>query len=148
MTKVSDVEVRDEFVALDASTSVLDAAKACKGAGVKYIVVLENDRIVGVVTAVDFMYKVLAEEERLDIPLRNVMSTPAVVCNMDDDISKVAERMWESSYSMLPVVSSDGTLAGVITIKDVLYTLAEPFLSEEARTAAQKLRGPCFRGRA
>ncbi|MHC1625585.1 MAG: CBS domain-containing protein [Methermicoccaceae archaeon] len=139
MTKVSDVEIGDEFVVLGGNTTVEDAAKTCKEQGVKYIVVLEDDTIAGVVTGVDFMYDLVAMGQPLDVPISSIMSSPAVSCDVDDDIEDVAEIMQKNSYSILPVVASDGTVKGVITIKDVLYALSKEFVSENVRVIAERL---------
>jgi|GEM_PF-3561454 CBS domain-containing protein len=144
MVKVSDVEIRDEYITLDVNTKVVDGAKACKEKGVKYIVVLEGDEIKGVATASDFACKVVAEEN-LDKTLGDIMSSPAVVCDINDDVEDVAKKMYENDYSVLPVVS-DKELKGVITAKDVIYALAEEHIPEEKKEAIIMALRPTLHG--
>ena len=139
MTKVEGVEVRDEFVVLGGNTTVEDAAKTCEEQDVKYIVVVEDDEIAGVVTAADFMYRVVAEGRPPTTLLKDIMSRPPVLCHMDDDINDVADVMWKMGYSALPVIGPNGSVEGVLTVRDIIYEFAKQHMNESEKEVVSKL---------
>ncbi len=51
--------------------------------------------------------------------LQQVMSTPAVTCLPTDRLNAAAQRMWEYDCGAIPVVHSDGSIAGMITDRDI-----------------------------
>ena len=50
---------------------------------------------------------------------QDLMSHPAVTCNVNDPLSIAAHLMWEHDCGSLPVVREDGKLAGMITDRDI-----------------------------
>lgn len=54
----------------------------------------------------------------LATPVRKLMKTP-VACSPEDSLSRVAQIMWDVDCGVVPVVSSDGSLAGMITDRDL-----------------------------
>lgn len=50
---------------------------------------------------------------------QDLMSHPAVTCNVNDPLTVAAHLMWEHDCGALPVVREDGKLAGMITDRDI-----------------------------
>jgi CBS domain-containing protein len=50
---------------------------------------------------------------------QDLMSHPAVTCNVNDPLTIAAHLMWEHDCGALPVVREDGKLAGMITDRDI-----------------------------
>ncbi len=141
------IRIKREFVVLGVDTPVLEAAKICKYANVKYIIVSEDGKLVGVVTPIDFVYKIVAEgKDPKTITLGSIMSSPVAVCKSTDDVTTIAKIMYENGFSVLPVVSEEGTIEGVVSIVDVLYALGEAHLSEEMKELAKKLVSSTLHG--
>jgi CBS domain-containing protein len=66
-------------------------------------------------------------EERLNkafaTNVRDLMSDDPVVARTDDDAEKVARLIAEKHHNHLPVVDTDGKLAGIVTRADALAAL-------------------------
>ena len=61
--------------------------------------------------------------------VQDLMSHPAITCNVNDDLNVPAKLMWEHDCGVIPVVREDGKLAGVITDRDICvaaYTQGRP----------------------
>jgi CBS domain-containing protein len=57
------------------------------------------------------------------------MTHSAVTCHIDDTVDRPAQLMWENDCGAIPVVRDDGTLAGMITDRDICmaaYTQGRP----------------------
>jgi CBS domain-containing protein len=50
---------------------------------------------------------------------QDLMSHPAVTCDVNDPLSIAAHLMWEHDCGAIPVVRDDGKLAGMITDRDL-----------------------------
>jgi len=59
--------------------------------------------------------------KEVDMKIEQVMSREVVVCAEHDSLHRAAELMWENDCGCLPViaVNGDGTLAGMITDRDI-----------------------------
>jgi predicted transcriptional regulator len=68
--------MRSNLLKLDASSTVLEAAKLMKQNDASSVLVTVNGEQVGIVTEHDILYKIAAEDLAASrVPLRNVMST-------------------------------------------------------------------------
>jgi CBS domain-containing protein len=51
--------------------------------------------------------------------VQDLMSHPAITCNVNDDLNVPAKLMWDHDCGVILVVREDGKLAGVITDRDI-----------------------------
>ena len=58
-------------------------------------------------------------------PAKNIMSTDVVSVSRDTNIYDAIATMVEANVTGLPVMNSDGTLAGILSEKDVLGLLCD-----------------------
>jgi CBS domain-containing protein len=56
--------------------------------------------------------------------VREIMSQPVVTCRRESSLAAVARQMREADCGVLPVVSSDLTLVGIVTDRDICLELA------------------------
>jgi CBS domain-containing protein len=56
--------------------------------------------------------------------VRSLLRTPIVIAHEDEDASEALERMRTHGIRRLPIVGSEGKLAGVITLDDILKLVA------------------------
>ena len=56
--------------------------------------------------------------------VRDIMTTPAVTCGPQTSLSVAARLMRDADYGTLAVVDAYGSLAGIITDRDICVTLA------------------------
>lgn len=50
---------------------------------------------------------------------RDLMTSPAITCHVNDPLHSVAKTMWDADVGVLAVVNDDGKLTGMITDRDI-----------------------------
>lgn len=96
------------------------------------VIILENDKIVGIVTERDLVTKVLTKGLDLNIPIKEIMSHPVITISPNERVEKAAEIMTENKIKKLPVVENN-KLLGIITLTDIVASgvkLEEEILKE------------------
>ena len=101
-----------------------------------YPVVDDDGTVVGVVTRGDLL---AIEPQSPDATLSEVMSAPPIVASLDEPAARVAERMAVAGVGRLPVVNADGTLAGIVSRRDLLGARARAAALERNR---ERIFGP------
>ncbi len=78
-------------------------------------------RLMGVVTDRDIcMAVVMRNRLASEISVGEVMAGPVRSCNAADDVSDALDAMAREQLRRLPVVNADGTLAGILSLSDVV----------------------------
>jgi CBS domain-containing protein len=105
-------------VAMPADTPVRQAAIAMRDQDIGNVLVVEGERLCGVVTDRDIVVRGLAERADLsDLLLRDLCSEHLVVATPDEDADTAIARMRDSAVRRLPVVDG-GRPVGVLTLGD------------------------------
>lgn len=105
-------------------TSVFDAAKAMEVSDLGSLAVVEGRELVGLVTERDIRRSV-AEGIDLDTSVSTIMSGDPDTFDPDLDVWDAAAWIAESGYRHLPVIDDDGSLLGVVSIRDLLKALVD-----------------------
>ena len=146
--KVSDVMSTD-IVTVSPSTSLRDAATIMLDAGVSGLPVTEEGKLVGIITEADFVQREAGDEPprhrvlgvlfgsregrtNTGTTVGEVMSTDLVTVAADMRVRQAARFMVDRGVKRLPVVTEDGTLAGVISRADVMRVFVRPDADIEA----------------
>jgi predicted transcriptional regulator len=107
------------FMTIDAGRSVREAAKMLAEGEHAYIIVTEKGTPKGMIASRDIVAKVVAMSKDLDKTMvADVMSTPLVTVDPDEDLIKASEMMAKQNVPRLAVVKS-GIIYGVITTRDI-----------------------------
>jgi signal-transduction protein with cAMP-binding, CBS, and nucleotidyltransferase domain len=101
------------------SLSLRDAAKLMKKHSVGSLLVMENDRLIGIMTEKDLVHKAIATGMSLDAPLSGIMSTEVVSIAPNVDIFDAIKLLNEHGFRHLPVMEK-GKLVGYITLRTIL----------------------------
>lgn len=123
--KVKDLNIFDEFEMVKNET-VLEASKIMKKADVPDLVLVDdNEKPIGIISAVDIVLKVIAEGK--DPKEVKVTSIARKVKSFNENTSRVEifNYMMETDNEIVPIVKKDGSLLGVCTIGDVLIEIEE-----------------------
>ena len=101
--------------------SVLDAAKLMKGEETGIAPIVEDGRLIGVVTDHDITIRVVAEgRDPRATKVEDVASRNVVTVDPDQELDEALALMAQHDVRRLPVVDEDGTLVGVVAHADVL----------------------------
>ncbi|KON30163.1 hypothetical protein AC482_04550 [miscellaneous Crenarchaeota group-15 archaeon DG-45] len=107
------------FPKISEEASATDAAKAISDSGSGFLIVLEGGQPRGIITEGDLVGKVMARElDPAKITAGEIMSSPLITVDPDDDLLKASEVMQKNSVRRLPVVR-DGIIYGVLTAQDI-----------------------------
>ena len=114
MVKGPDVVVADQGM------SVFDAARLMAESDVGSLIVKDQGDVCGIFTERDLLKRVVARAlDVKDTLLSDVMSSPALSCQLSTSVNDVADTMTSHRFRHL-VVLEDGTLVGLIGLRDVL----------------------------
>jgi CBS domain-containing protein len=101
----------------DASLSGVGREMLDRGIG-SAVVVEGEDRLVGILTATDFVRVVAEGGTDPETSVSAVMSTDVVTAGVNDSVQGVADLMLEHGFHHVPVVD-DGTVVGIVTTTDL-----------------------------
>ena len=129
--------VRRSGVAIGPYRTAREAAEIMEQAGVGAIVVVEEDRPIGIITDRDLVRRVLATGQGSDVRVDSVMSSPVVTIDADADLHDAFARFRTHGLRRL-VVERDGRFTGMITVDDLLVDVAAD-LADLARPVAGEI---------
>ncbi len=95
------------------------------------LLVIEGDRMLGIVTERDVLRNVAAGRDPKVTSLQDVMTRDVVTITPDADIRAAASIMFEKWFRHLPVVTDDGRVVGIISLRDLVGLLAEGMQAPE-----------------
>ncbi len=108
-------------VTAEPENTALEIARKMKEEDVGSVIIVENNKPIGIVTREDITIKVVADSlEPSSIKAKEIMNQPLVTCNEKDDILDVAMIMNKYGYERLPVVDEENRLKGIISIREIL----------------------------
>ncbi|MBO7411895.1 MAG: IMP dehydrogenase, partial [Ottowia sp.] len=114
--------------------TVLQVKQLSEELGVSGFPVIENGRVVGIVTGRDVRF-----EDRLDVPVRDIMTPRARLVTVPEGISpQEAKRLLgKHKLERLLIIDDEDRLKGLITVKDITKQTTFP---NAARDDAGRLR--------
>jgi CBS domain-containing protein len=122
---VGDICVRDvDTVSFD--VSALDAAQRMRDQQVGTVVVVDDERPVGILTDRDLTVRVLASGlDPKTTRVSEVMTPSPTTVTEEVSIAAALGHMRAGRFRRLPVVGADGRLRGILALDDVLAVVAE-----------------------
>lgn len=102
------------------------------------LLIMEGDKLHGIVTERDIMRAVAEGKDPTTVPLREAMTTDVVTITPETALTEAAQLMFEKWFRHLPVVTEAGEVVGIISLRDLLGLVKEGM---EEPTALQKLTG-------
>jgi CBS domain-containing protein len=100
--------------------SVIDAAKLMKGEETGIAPIVEDGRLIGVVTEHDVTVRVVAEgRDPRTTRVEDVASRDVVTIDPDQELDEALAVMAQHGLRRLPVIEEDGTLVGIVAQTDV-----------------------------
>lgn len=112
---------------------VLDAVKMMAERGIGALLVMESERVVGIISERDYARKiVLMGRSSSDTAVRDIMSSPVMYVRPDQTNEECMALMTENRLRHLPIMDG-GKLVGLISIGD----LVKDIISEQQFTIEQ-----------
>lgn len=107
------------------NASVYDALRMMSDKDVGALIVMENDRMVGILSERDYARKVvLLGKSSKETKVSEIMSTRIVTIHPDQTVEEAMEVMNSKHIRHLPVVEdAQGKLLGMISLRDVVRTI-------------------------
>jgi acetoin utilization protein AcuB len=127
-------------VTVHPDTGVKTAFRLMKKGGFKQLPVVEEGKLVGIITDRDLRRPDLVDEiqsweqlYKLDdtFKVRGVMTTDAITVREDGTIESACLILRKKKFNALPVVSNTGELVGILTVLDVLDAFIDFLKLEE-----------------
>ncbi|MGK7376794.1 CBS domain-containing protein [Planococcus sp. 1R117A] len=120
-------------------TSLQEIAAKMKDLDVGSIPIVDNDKLVGIITDRDIVTRGIAEQKSLDSPVSDILSSDPVTASTDMDVEDAANLMAQHQIRRLPVVEGDKIVGivslGDIAVKDKSYDNAEIALDDVSEPA-------------
>ena len=122
--KVKDV-MRTQLVVVGVEDPIIEVAKKMADARSSYSLVMEKERVVGIITERDLVRRVLAEDkDPKEVRAEDVMSSPIIAVIEDSLLTDAALIMAKNKVRKLVVVNKENRLVGVVTASDLAKILA------------------------
>ena len=120
--KIRDCNLKDDYGVIQLTDNVFDIARKIQK--IKYGIVLEDGKPVGIITPNDLIDKVLVNQKNpTSTSAKDIMSSPVTVIKADEDLKVASQIMTKNKYYSLPVVEANGKLMGLLTVHDVLTNM-------------------------
>jgi len=123
MGKVADIlQGRSgEIWSVRSDQSVLEAIRLMAEKGVGAVLVIDDDRLSGILSERDYARKVILENRsssgtRVD----DIMTQNAITTTCDNTVAECMALMTDNDFRHLPVVDNDDQVVGMLSIGDVV----------------------------
>jgi signal-transduction protein with cAMP-binding, CBS, and nucleotidyltransferase domain len=112
------------MIGIDATVAM--AAKAMCKEGVGSVIILDNNKPIGIVTEEDINCKVVAKDLKPSkVHVNQIMSTPLITVSADKTSGDAAHMMVKHKVRRLPVVDECNEVIGIVTVRDLLSVSTE-----------------------
>ena len=89
------------------------------------IPVVEDGKLVGIVTDRDIVVRSIADGKDADSPVGNAMTTEIFSVSPDDFVFEAIRLMGDKQVRRVPVVDRSGALAGIIAMADIALEMED-----------------------
>lgn len=108
-----------QVVTAKPSSTIAEVARTMAKIESGAVPVVDNDKVVGLITDRDIVLRVVAEKRSLDSPVSEVMSADVQTCSEADNVADAAAKMGSRQIRRLIVLSEQGRLAGILSLGDI-----------------------------
>lgn len=117
MTKAAVTDAPDDTLA--------EAAAKMRAQQTGSLLIMEGSTLAGIVTERDVLRVVGDGQDPKAVALRDVMTKDVVTIGPDESVQDAARIMFEKWFRHLPVTTADGSVAGIISLRDLLSLVAQ-----------------------
>ena len=125
------VLARREPATITSGAPLSAAIVAMQDSATRSVLVTDEDgKLVGILTERDIVGRVLVADADGTGPVDQYMSPLQDALEMESELGDALELMARGGYQGLPVVDTDGRVAGLLDARDVMEYIAEAFPQE------------------
>jgi CBS domain-containing protein len=132
MKLLRDVAIR-HLLTVDPGASLRRAAKVMTDRGVGCAVVVENEKVAGIVTERDILLAVADDKIMDDAKVEDVMTRDVVSGAPGWDVLRAVKTMTDGGFRHLLVMEMNDPV-GIVSLRDLMDSMAELVQEEEAST--------------
>lgn len=122
--KCRDIMTANVTTALP-TASLREVAKMMRQGDMGCVPVVENEKLIGIVTDRDIVIRAVAEGKSADAPLSEAMTTEIFSIGPDGYVFEAIRLMGDKQIRRVPVVNEDGSLAGIIAMADIALEMED-----------------------
>jgi CBS domain-containing protein len=115
---------RSDVVTVAPADSVAEAAAKMKHQNVGAVVVVEKEKVSGIVTDRDIALALAHGECSTDSPVREIMSTNVLTIWEDEGVFNATQYFLGHQVRRLPIIDHKDRLVGMVTADDMFVLLA------------------------
>lgn len=105
---------------IEKGSTVYDAIKEMEKRGVGALLVMEDERLIGIISERDYTRKiVLMDRSSKTTLVKEIMSTNVISVQQNESMNECMRQMYDHAIRHLPVLEGN-TVVGMLSIKDVL----------------------------
>lgn len=119
-----------KLVQASPSISVKHAVELMRTNKSGYVAITERNKVLGLFTEKDVVYKIMGEAVNWDAPALEHMSPCSVLLTPEDSVHTAVEMMSRDGLYHIPLVGPDGGLAGVLSVRMIIRFLAAFYPAE------------------
>ena len=123
-----DAAMTREVIWIEPTDDLVLAHGLMTGLGIRHLPVIENGRIAGILSDRDIRSFSSVKDGFLSVPdllVSEAMTRDLITCPLTASVSDVGEKMLQNKIDCVPILSSDGTLAGLVTSSDLIQLLID-----------------------
>jgi CBS domain-containing protein len=121
--------------------SIFQIAKLMRDEDIGAVPVVENEKLIGIVTDRDIVIRALAESQPgKNMDARAVMSSRVLYCFEDQSVEEVLTNMGDQQVRRLPVVDRDKRLVGVVSLGDLSGSTSPANAGESLSQISEQVR--------
>jgi CBS domain-containing protein len=117
---------RTPLVTVSARATIMDAVRTMYAERIGAVAVVDDGRLIGIFSERDLMNRVVLEgRDPDDTHVGEVMTSPVVTIERAMTADDALKIMDENHIRHLPVINTDGKLAGMLSIRSLLHEKVE-----------------------
>lgn len=139
--RCSEIMTRDVRTATREMT-LQDVAVMMRDGDMGSVPVVEDGRLIGIVTDRDIVVRCVADGRGASTPVGEAMTTEIFSVKPDDFAFEAVRLMGDKQVRRIPVIANDGKLAGIISVADIALETEDEL--EIAETLEEISSGSAF----
>jgi CBS domain-containing protein len=116
--QISEIMSKD-LVTVGPEYNVADVASLMRSKRIGSVIVLEDDRVLGILTERDILGVVGGGEDPKNVAAHEALTDDVITIGPDAPVEEAAEEMVRAGVRHLPVISEQG-LIGIVSMRDLV----------------------------